>query len=301
MCAGFFSPGIYIQHHPPMAIRHPIHWIIRNFASQFVGILRPKTYRLLNVGGLALEVSSISLSNTTDFTSRPRHLTPLPAVLIRIFTITFQPASAGDRTAVVAIASSDLTDPSYTFTILGLGKNPEIGVAGNGIEIPNGNTAISASDYTLIGRANTNPSNTTTVNKSFVISNTGNVPLNISAVNIGGADASQFTVSPTNTSIEVNTTGTITVTFAPTSSGIKNAVLSIANDDATDNENPYTFAIQGDAVDYVTCANTLGPLEVLAVQDFETPAGTPTWSYTSSNGTVAGELLMRWLMAVMLP
>lgn len=258
------------------------------FASQFVGDSQTKTYRLLNVGGLALEVSSISLSNTTDFYITASAPYTIAGGSYQDFTITFQPASAGDRTAVVAIASSDLTDPSYTFTILGLGKNPEIGVAGNGIEIPNGNTAISASDYTLIGRANTNPSNTTTVNKSFVISNTGNVPLNISAVNIGGADASQFTVSPTNATIDVNTTGTITVTFAPTSSGIKNAVLSIANDDATDNENPYTFSIQGDAVDYVTCANTLGPLEVLAVQDFETPAGTPTWSYTSSNGTVAG-------------
>lgn len=259
------------------------------FASQNIGASQSKTFRLENIGGLALNVYSVSLDNTNDFfitASAPYHIA---GGTYQDFTMTFQPASAGDRTAVVTIANSDLTDPSYTFTLLGLGKNPEIAVTGNGHHIADGHTAISAADYTLIGTANVNPANTTTVNKSFVISNTGNVALTISSVSMTGADASQFSISPASTTIAVGSTGTVTVTFAPTSSGVKNATVNIVNNDATDNENPYTFAVQGNAVSYVTCAaGILGASEVIGYQDFETPVVAPAWAYTSTGGSVTG-------------
>ena len=259
------------------------------FASQNIGASQSKTFRLENIGGLALNVSSISLDNNSDFFITASAPYNIAGSTYQDFTITFQPISAGDRTSVVTIANSDLTDSSYTFTVLGLGKNPEIGVTGNGNNIADGNTAISASDYTLIGTANVNPANTTTVNKTFVISNSGNVALTISSIGLTGVDASQFSVSPTSTSIAVGSTGIVTVIFSPTSSGVKNAILNIANNDATDNENPYTFAVQGSAVNYITCAaGSLGASEVIGNQDFETPAATPTWAYASTGGSVTG-------------
>ncbi len=246
------------------------------FASQFINIAQTKTFRIRNIGGLTLNVSSITLDNTADFSITASTPFVIAGATYTDFTITFQPQSMGDRTAIVTIVSSDLTDSPYTFTIKGLGKNAEIGVTGNAVDIPNGNTAISATDNTFIGYANGNPANPSTVSQNFVISNSGNVVLNISGITISGVDASQFSVSPTTTSIAAGATGTITVTFAPTSIGVKNAIINIANNDLTDSENPYTFAVQGNAVSYVTCA--AGSPTLLYETGFESVE-----NYTASN------------------
>lgn len=253
------------------------------FASQNIGDSQTKTFRLESVGGLSLDVTSISLDNTGDFfvTASPPY--NIASHAYQDFTITFRPTAVGDRTAVVTIASSDLSDSIYTFTLLGLGKNPEIGLSGNGVEIPNGNTNVSNADNTIIGNANSNSSNSTTVSKTFVISNTGNIALTVSSVSIIGADASQFSVSPINASIAVGATGNLTVTFSPTSSGVKKAVISIANNDATDNENPYTFTVQGNASDFIACAAG----ESISYQTgFESSDGFVS-SNTYNNSTVA--------------
>ncbi len=262
------------------------------FAAQNIGASQVKTFRLENVGGLALDISSISLDNTSDFFVTASAPYNIAGASYQDFTITFRPASIGNRNALVTILSSDLTDPSYTFTLLGVGRNAEIGVAGNGNDIPNGNTAISATNNTLIGSANANSANATTASKSFVISNTGNIALVVSAINITGVDASQFSVSPVATSVAAGSTGTFVVTFSPSSAGIKNAVISIANNDATDNENPYTFAVQGNASSYIACAvaeaiNYQTGFE--SAEDFE-----PDTTYNNTSVVYTGAAGQQW-------
>ena len=224
------------------------------FAAQNIGSPQTKTFRLQNIGGLELTVNSIVLSNTTDFTITAAPPYEINSGTFKDFDITFAPMSLGTRTSLVTIANSDQTDNPYTFIIEGKGNNAEISIAGNGTDIANGNTAISATDYTFIGNANINAANPTAVSKVFVVTNSGNISLNITGITITGADASQFTVSPTTSSIAAGATGNIAVTFAPTSIGIKNAVISIANNDLTDNEGTYTFAIQGNASSFIACS-----------------------------------------------
>ncbi|MGQ9806283.1 MAG: choice-of-anchor D domain-containing protein [Chlorobiales bacterium] len=83
-----------------------------------------------------------------------------------------------------------------------------------------------------------------TVVRTFTIANTGVVPLTISGVTITGPNASDFSVtaSPANTVAPSGST-TFQVTFNPSSDGVKDATVEIANDDA--DENPFTFAIRG--------------------------------------------------------
>ncbi len=259
------------------------------FASQNIGTSQSKQFRLQNIGGLALTVSSISVDNQNDFLVTASAPYTIASGTYQDFTVTFRPLSAGDRTAMLSIASSDLTDPVYTFALLGVGRNPEIGVSGNGVNISSGSTSVSAANNTLIGNANVNTANPSTVSKVFVVSNSGNADLMLSSVSLSGTDASQFSISPSSSTIASGATGNIVVTFGPTSAGIKNAVVSITNNDATDNENPFTFAVQGNAVDFVACAaGALGPLSVIAAQDFEPVPASPVWTFTNSGGNIAG-------------
>ena len=237
------------------------------FGPITLDLTQTKQFYIENLGGAPLTINSIDILglNPTDFFVSDFVLNSvsvsLPVVIPSnnslYFSVTFDPTAIGDRNAIISINNNSNNIATYQFNVSGEGRNAEIGVTGNAVDIPNGNTAISATDNTFIGEANGNPANPSTVSQNFVISNSGNVALTISGITISGADASQFSVSPTTTSIAAGATGTITVTFAPTSIGVKNAIINIANNDLTDSENPYTFAVQGNAVSYVTCASGL--------------------------------------------
>jgi hypothetical protein len=84
-------------------------------------------------------------------------------------------------------------------------------------------------------------------NQTFVIHNNGGAALNISSVTITGVDASSFVINtmPATTVLQNGDSTILIVTFAPSVSGIKNANVVIANNDA--DEASYTFAITGNA------------------------------------------------------
>lgn len=130
---------------------------------------------------------------------------------------------------------------------------PEIAVFGNFLEIVNGDTTPSALDDTSFGDAGIGTG--TGVTQSFIIENQGNADLLLTGaplVDITGVDAADFTVttSPNSTITPTGVTSstTVEITFTPTAGlpGIRTAEVSIANDDS--DENPYTFAIEGNAV-----------------------------------------------------
>ncbi|MCJ7823807.1 MAG: choice-of-anchor D domain-containing protein, partial [Anaerolineales bacterium] len=85
--------------------------------------------------------------------------------------------------------------------------------------------------------------------RTFTIANSDLViALNLTGgspyVVIGGTDAADFSLTLIPSSpIAVSGTTTFEITFDPTTTGIKTATLSIANDDS--DENPYNFSIQG--------------------------------------------------------
>jgi hypothetical protein len=86
-----------------------------------------------------------------------------------------------------------------------------------------------------------------TVVRTFTIANTGVDPLTISGVTITGPDAAEFSVSASPaSSVGVSGNTTFQITFNPTTDGVKNATIEIANNDA--DENPFTFAIRGAGV-----------------------------------------------------
>uniref|UniRef100_UPI00286B6B62 choice-of-anchor D domain-containing protein n=1 Tax=Flavobacterium sp. TaxID=239 RepID=UPI00286B6B62 len=83
---------------------------------------------------------------------------------------------------------------------------------------------------------------------TYTIQNTGNLPLTIGAITFSGTNAADFTVItlPSST-ISASSSTTFTVRFFPSTSGVKNATMTIVNDDS--NENPYNFSIRGTGLD----------------------------------------------------
>uniref|UniRef100_UPI00301D0410 FG-GAP-like repeat-containing protein n=1 Tax=Emticicia sp. 17c TaxID=3127704 RepID=UPI00301D0410 len=158
-------------------------------------------------------------------------------------TVNFNTPSSPGTNEITSVSSS--LDGSEAFLVRYIdGDAPKISVKGNSNWVINGNTTPTTDNNTDFG---TQFLATNTV-KTFNITNTGTIPLNLSGspkVAISGANAADFTVTTQPTSPLVATTGATTfqITFTPASIGLKTATVSIANDDT--DENPYTFTIQG--------------------------------------------------------
>ncbi|KGL63876.1 choice-of-anchor D domain-containing protein [Polaribacter sp. Hel1_85] len=114
----------------------------------------------------------------------------------------------------------------------------EIDVKGNGVSITDGDTTPSLTDNTDFGSISSG-----SVTKTFTINNTGLGALTISSVLVSGSTDFSITVNPTSPVAPTSGSTTFDVVFAPTTDGTKEAIISIYNND--DDENPYTFAVQG--------------------------------------------------------
>jgi alpha-tubulin suppressor-like RCC1 family protein len=121
----------------------------------------------------------------------------------------------------------------------------EITISGNGVTIADGDTTPTTTDHTGFGSVFLTGG---TVTRTFTISSTGFRSLNLTGtpkVEIGGADAADFTVISQPASPIVPFTGVTTfqISFDPSALGFRNATVSIVNNDGV--RNPYNFNIQG--------------------------------------------------------
>jgi hypothetical protein len=211
--------------------------------TDFSNTVGTRTFTISNLGNIVLNIGAITINgvNAADFVVTTPPSATVPAYGSTTFTVAFNPSASNTRTASISIINDDNTENPYNFTIQGLGINPEIDIQGNAISIPD-STSITASTTNGTDYSNTSASTT------FTIYNNGNMALTIGAIAFTGTNASEFTVtSPPSASISAFSSTTFTVTFAPTSLGIRNAQIHIDNNDS--DENPYDFNLQGTGVD----------------------------------------------------
>ncbi|SLM28453.1 exported hypothetical protein [Desulfamplus magnetovallimortis] len=172
-------------------------------------------------------------TGTGTFTSNITSLTPDTTYYVRAYATNSAGTAYGEE---------------RTFTTTG---QPEIDIKGNGVSIIDGDTTPSADDHTDFGSVDINSSDT--ISRTFTIENSGTTDLNLTGtpiVNISGEHAGDFTVTTSPASVVATGDSTIfVITFDPlvdpSASGLRNANVTIQNDD--EDENPYDFAIQGGA------------------------------------------------------
>jgi hypothetical protein len=130
------------------------------------------------------------------------------------------------------------------FKVQGIPVAPEINISKDtsSSDIPTGSSA-NASFNTVFASTEIGSDFT----KTYYVENEGAVILNISSITIAGANPEDFSVSTLPSTILVGSTLInsipFTITFTPSSSGIRTATISIINNDS--DENPYTFDVEG--------------------------------------------------------
>ncbi|MBC8375128.1 MAG: choice-of-anchor D domain-containing protein [FCB group bacterium] len=214
------------------------------------------TFTISNSGSSSLTLSGspavvISGTHAADFS-----VTTQPAASVGPsggtddFVVSFDPSASGSRTATISISNNDPDENPYTFNIQGTGSaTPEMDITGNGVSISDGNATPSPTDDSEFGNTDINGGSSI---HTFSINNSGSGDLTLSGsprVSVFGTHASEYTVSQQPASATVTAQGgtqTFEITFDPPATGLRQATVSITNDDA--DENPYTFDIQGTGI-----------------------------------------------------
>ncbi|MBI5934097.1 MAG: choice-of-anchor D domain-containing protein [Chloroflexi bacterium] len=218
-------------------------------SANVTGATVTRTFAIQNLGGSNLTLSgapkvSVTGPQAANFTVTIQPSSPVTASGSTTFTVRFDPSVSGLHAAIISIANNDANENPYNFSIQGIGTAPEMNVLGNGVSIVDGDATPSTADFTNFGSANIAG---VTVTRIFTIQNLGTASLTLSGapkVSVSGAHASDFVVTALPVSpVTAAGSTTFSVRFDPSASGIRTAIISIANDDA--NENPYNFTIQG--------------------------------------------------------
>ena len=151
------------------------------FGNQRVGTRSPtKTLTIHNPGSDSLTVTSVKLTGAAaaDFvvTVPGSSFTVAPANF-RTLTVAFQPRAAGLRTGSLEITSDACSAPKMAVALVGTGVVPNVAVAPNPID-------VGASPQGVPGQP-----------AAVTLTNSGGAPLKVSAVQILGADASDFALA----------------------------------------------------------------------------------------------------------
>jgi uncharacterized repeat protein (TIGR02543 family) len=178
------------------------------------------------------------------------------------------------------LTTADWNNLAHTADVINgfIAEDAEINLVGNGISIPNEDFTPSLVDNTDFGEVSTDSVAVAT----FVIENNGTRNLNLTGptvIEILGANTLDFTVSALPlTSIVAGDTTSFEVSFAPSSTGNRSAIVRIFNNDW--NESPYIFKLQGTGIDPIPPSHTtlnimtMGEGEVNSLNDNTIQCGT---------------------------
>ncbi len=95
-----------------------------DFGDVNISATQTKTFAINNIGSADLNISDISLSNTTNFSFiGVPYSSPVSAGNSTTFTILYTATALGTQSSTVTITNDDADESSYTFTIEGTGAN----------------------------------------------------------------------------------------------------------------------------------------------------------------------------------
>jgi len=175
--------------------------------------------QIVSNGDQALSISAIALSgnNPGDFSQTntcqpPTVLNPAKSCSV---SITFTPTTAGPRQALLTVTDNAPGSPqSAALTGTGLTPAPTLSLMPGSLNFP----------LTIEGTSS--PSQTITITSS------GNAPVNISSIALGGANSGDFNQTNTcqsPTTLNPGSSCSVSVTFAPTAAGTRQAMLLVTD------------------------------------------------------------------------
>ena len=202
-----------------------------SFGSVTLGTNSPMNVSVENSGTAPLHISSIVVGgvNASDYSSSSSTCNAAIAVNSGCtVTVTFTPQAAGVRSALLTI-TDDAPNSPQTVTLSGTGFSN-----GPGISL---SPATPSFPTTTQG--------TSSAAQMLTVTNSGNAPLHVSSVSLGGSNASEFSLnSGCNAAVAPGANCTISMVFSPVVAGQRTASLMIADDVSG---SPQSLALSGTA------------------------------------------------------
>jgi hypothetical protein len=191
-----------------------------SFGSQLVATTSaPLSVTLTNTGSASLNISGISAG--APFAQTNNCPASLAGGANCTITVTFRPATRGSFSAVLSI-TDDATGSPQTVALRGTGVAPVASLSA---------TSLSFAAQ-LVG--------TTSATQAVTLSNVGDSRLNISSIAASG-DFSQS--NNCGASLAAGASCSVTITFTPTTAGLRNGTISIMDD--AFNGSPQTVSVAG--------------------------------------------------------
>jgi len=195
-----------------------------------------RTFTIWNTGGGNLSISHVLVDgiNQGDFTVTSQPGSPIAPQGSAAFQVTFNPSADGLRRATLSLANSDADENPFNFAIEGNGGSPDIMVEESGQTLSNG-TATMVFGEVAIGSSKS---------RTVTIRNTGTVPMTGLGLSLDNSHSGEFSVTQlTEDSLGPSASTTFTVSFTPTTTAPRTAILAIGSSDP--DENPFTIALVG--------------------------------------------------------
>ena len=199
---------------------------------------QPQSITLKNIGNETVNLTSLSLGgpNAADFHEsdncmNPPALTPNQTCLI---SIAYAPAAVGTSQASLTVTSNALGSPQA------------IALSGTAVAPPPPAPQVALNPGSITFPGNTTQG-TSSAPITLTLTNSGNAPLHITGLALGGNNAPDFSLGASSCTGTVNAGAncTVAVTFAPLAAGIRTATISISDDAAG---SPQTVSVSGTAL-----------------------------------------------------
>jgi sugar lactone lactonase YvrE len=202
------------------------------FSKQVVGtVSSAQTIKLTNAGPQLLGFTGVAISgtNAADFAVTHDCAATLAAAQDCTISVTFTPTAGASRTAVLTITDTS-SDGPQTVHLTGTGFAPTETV----------NLSSASLDFGTVLEG------TTSATQSVTVTNSGTNILNISKISVVGINYSQ--TNTCGTSVAAGGTCTITVSYAPSSSGTNQTRIDIADDGIN---SPQSITLSGSGTEFL--------------------------------------------------
>jgi hypothetical protein len=233
----------------PIAHQDPAAGTGRDFGSIQVnsGPSGAVSIRVTNSGNADLDVSGVTLtgSDAAEFLLTPAN----PNAIISPgnyfeFDVSFDPSNVGNMQATVEITHDDTAQSSpFTFEVVGESTAvpaPSIAISEGGAPIAHqANAAGTNREF-----PDTPAGSGQTASITVTIANTGNADLDVTSIDLTGANASEFILAGSGGIVSPQSDITFTLAFNPQTSGSKEAWVEITHNDASESS-PFEFQITG--------------------------------------------------------
>jgi hypothetical protein len=216
----------------------------------------PQIISLKSIGGQAVSVTSINVSgtNASEFALAGNCLTTtlLAPQSSCSLSVTYSPANPSARLATITITGNSPTSPQL------------IPLSGTAVPPPAPAPEASFNTANPFSFPGQTTQGTSSAPQNITVSNTGNAPLHILGVALGGLNTSDYSVGNSSCSgtIAAAANCLIPVTFSPLAAGIRSLTISVTDDAAN---SPQVLTINATAAPAVSIAPPNGQTTTASV------------------------------------